>query len=102
MKTVTHLAGPPVTLMGGINRIIQRCAVCGEKLADRDRPILSIPGNEMLTAYAQGHLVRFYPEKGEGVFVSMGAISKLRAGLPEDFCLKQVEKPLLEVGGPIR
>lgn len=33
MITVSHIAGPAITIMGA-ERVIQRCSLCGEKLID--------------------------------------------------------------------
>jgi hypothetical protein len=85
-ETVTHVAGPVVTVGG---RSIQRCACCGEKLRDnlgemaplkpdgtppemhvwRERALVHIDGNSQTLA---------------GDYVEIDA-------MPEDFCLALVE-----------
>lgn len=84
--SVTHLAGPVVTIQG---RAIQRCAVCGEKLCDNLNmaALLEEDGSEPI-----------FPVWQEAAFVQMegsrtSQIGSLRRDpIPPDFCLALVEQ----------
>lgn len=76
LETVTHVAGPPV-MVG--DRIIQRCPVCGEKLADTKE-------DEDFDGWGEGSLVCIDGTRQ----VYMGEFLDMKE-LPEDFCLTLVE-----------
>jgi hypothetical protein len=65
-------SGPPVWIG---NRVIQRCACCGEKLIDAD---LSRPA---IGTYAERALIQFEPDRME-----RGVGDFLAGRLPDDFC----------------
>lgn len=90
MMTTTHLAGPVVTF-GKLDRLIQRCAVCGEKLEDL-RPscvsVMSKNGNNELPQFAEAHLIQV-TEGNPKRFLDLGDFTQVE--LPDDFCLRLVE-----------
>lgn len=77
IETATHVAGAQIALNG---RMIQRCSVCGEKLADS----------------ADKNLSRFWAE-GELVLARDGFLKSANAEflslqkVPRDFCIGLVE-----------
>lgn len=85
-NSVTHLAGPVVTIRG---RAIQRCVVCGEKLCDslNTAAPLESDGSEPI-----------FPTWQEQAFVQMEGNRTSQVGnlrhtpLPDDFCLALVEQ----------
>ena len=89
--SVTHVVGPVVAFVK-LDRVIQRCAVCGEKLEDF-RPsriaISSTDGNSRMPQFPEAHLVRV-TEGNPKSFVMLGEFVK--AELPDDFCLSLVEQ----------
>ena len=79
--TATHVAGPIVSVQ---NRVIQRCCVCGEKLADNEDR-----AEEMRDFWSDGELVRIK----DGVMYSVGRESQtIKKRLPSDFCIGLVER----------
>ena len=77
LDMATHIAGPVVRIG---NRLIQRCALCGDKLLD-----CNMVGRQLNVW-------------GEGAFVQAGRGELNYAGdflnaseLPDDFCLELVE-----------
>lgn len=76
LETATHLAGAQV-MIGG--RVIQRCSICGEKLADSEDPALQCFWNETALVQMNGDELQ---EIGD-------FLAKKR--LPRDFCLALVE-----------
>ena len=91
-ETTTHIAGPLVRFRD-IDRAIQRCAVCGEKLEDI-RPsctaVLSTRGDSSLPQFPQAHLVRVSGDEACKRFEVLGGAEVV--GLPDDFCLRLVEE----------
>jgi hypothetical protein len=91
-QSVTHVVGPYVVFRA-LDRIIQRCAICGEKLEDI-RPsrvaVVSTNGNNDLPIFPEGHLIRV-TEGNPKEFVILGDFAK--GLLPDDFCLSLVEEP---------
>ena len=84
--SVTHVAGPVVSVRG---RVIQRCAVCGEKLADsRNVAIAANPDGTPgeYATWAEAHLLEF-----EGNRQSDAGEFRGPAPLPANFCLALVE-----------
>lgn len=79
IDTATHVAGSPIKIAG---RCIQRCLVCGEKLADTYN-------SDLLRFWAEGEMVREY----NGFLRTTGKEFPLTTveHLPRDFCLKLVE-----------
>lgn len=90
--TTTHVVGPQVRF-SKLDRVIQRCAVCGEKLDDY-RPsriaIISSDGDCSLPSFAEARLLRV-TEGTPKSFVDVGDF--INDPLPDDFCLKLVEEP---------
>lgn len=74
--TTTHVAGPVVKLH---HRYIQRCCVCGEKLADNNDPDKSI-------FWSEGNLIR-----EEYRFLHSVGDFLIMKDVPSDFCLELVE-----------
>lgn len=76
--SATHVAGPAVK-MG--RRTIQRCCICGEKLADNE----------------DAERKKFWNE-GELVKIECGFLRSIKVGLlsvrkvPGDFCIRLVER----------
>ncbi len=75
--TATHVAGPAV--QAG-QRVIQRCAVCGEKLSDNGDSIL-------VGLFAEGQLVR----AEDGYFYGTDRNFLTVKRMPRDFCIALVE-----------
>ena len=90
--TVTHVVGP-VVVFSKLDRVIQRCAVCGEKIEDY-RPsriaIVSSDGNNDLPQFPECKLLRV-TEGNPKSFVVVGDF--INDPLPDDFCLALVESP---------
>lgn len=90
--SVTHVAGPVVTF-GKNDRIIQRCACCGESLLDV-RPsrvaVQSEDGDRGVGHFAERHLVHVSGQNPKH-YVDLGDF--IEKDLPEDFCLALVESP---------
>lgn len=86
MSSVTHLAGPVVSIQG---RAIQRCAVCGEKLCDNLGMVAPCEpdGSDAIFLVWQ-----------EAAFVQMEGNRTSLAGnlrtdpVPDDFCMALVER----------
>ena len=79
VETVTHVAGPYVQIG---DRVIQRCAVCGEKLADTFEP----NSDGTVAVWNEGVLVRFRKSHQKNV----GDFNNCKS-LPRDFCITLVE-----------
>lgn len=90
-NTTTHVAGPLVGFEK-LDRAIQRCAVCGEKLEDM-RPsrvmVMSTNGDNSIPRFAEAHLIRVSYGENPKSFIDLGDFRE--AELPDDFCLKLVE-----------
>ena len=92
MNSVTHVAGPVVSIRS-INRAVQRCAMCGEKLADSRGQMGCVgPDGEPpeFVHWEERHLIRVTegnPTHSEDI----GDFGDPAIDLPEDFCLSLVE-----------
>lgn len=89
--TVTHAAGPAVSFMG---RVIQRCAVCGCKLADNQNTAMPMNADgtpPVFPVWSEGALVQV--EEGNPTRYSViGEFGgKKPTPVPEDFCIALVE-----------
>ena len=85
IKTVSHLAGPSITISG---RVIQRCLICGYKLCDSLN--CAMPMN------TDGTMPRFATwEKGSFVQIEGNRSSiipeEVEGKLPDDSCIDLVE-----------
>lgn len=95
MSGTTHVAGP-VVYLERLRRIIQRCAVCGEKLEDirlDNIMVLSTPGaadNGPPSGFAERHLIEV-TDGNPRRFLDLGDFTEV-ATLPENFCLALVEE----------
>lgn len=91
MNTTTHVAGPVVGF-AKLDRVIQRCAVCGYKLEDL-RPsqiaMVSSDGHNDIPQFPEAHFVRV-TEGNPKRFEVLGEFTI--ADMPEDFCLSLVEE----------
>lgn len=76
LETATHVAGCWVKIA---NRAIQRCCVCGEKLADSADP-------NMQMLWGEGEMVR----ADNGELEQAGELLNIKK-VPKDFCLALVE-----------
>lgn len=84
--TVTHLAGPAITVGG---RVIQRCSLCGDKLCDSKNTAQPTPkdgSSPVFPTWSIGRLVRVHP--GNPTFWELLDDTDQ---LPEDTCLDLVE-----------
>ncbi len=82
--TTTHVAAPAVVVRG---RVIQRCAVCGHKLADSHNTavVVSHGRDTSFPVWGEGHLVRVDGNRTTDV----GVFGKDET--PADVCLDLVE-----------
>lgn len=95
--SVTHVAGPVVTIAG---RSIQRCACCGEKLLDNLREMAPVgPDGEpaQFLHWPEAGLVRFEDVTKEQERLQLTSRKHLgdfqgSDPLPDDFCLSLVEE----------
>ncbi len=79
LDTATHIAGVCVVVHG---RHIQRCVICGEKLADSEDPKLT-------TIWAEVEAIR----AKDGVLYRTGKdMDNMRRRLPRDLCNELVER----------
>lgn len=84
--SVTHLAGPVVTIQG---RIIQRCAVCGEKLCDSLNIAAPLEPDGSEPTFLTWQEAAFVQMEGNRTSL----VGNLRTdSVPEDFCLALVEQ----------
>lgn len=86
-ETVTHVAGPVVTIAG---RSIQRCPVCGEKLCDslgQAGPLEPDGSPPKFCHWQQKALVRV--TSGNPTQYEM--VGEFGDPMPDDFCLALVE-----------
>ncbi len=91
LMSVTHVAGP-VVRFNKLDRLIQRCAICGYKLEDLIPScvlVASINGNDELPSFEECHLIRV-TEGNPKHFEDLGNF--VTATLPDDFCLPLVER----------
>lgn len=91
-KSICHVAGPVVAIRS-INRAVQRCAMCGEKLADNKNQTGPVgPNGESpeWSHWAEAHLIRV-----EGTnpthYADVGDWRDESIPVPEDFCIDLVE-----------
>lgn len=89
--SVTHVAGPVVRIGCGCagTRIIQRCAVCGEKLCDNvntSMPLNPDGTQPEFPTWAEGNFVW---HEGNGWHL-IGPFES--EPMPEDFCIDLVEE----------
>jgi len=83
--SVTHLAGP---VIGIHQRIIQRCSVCGLKLADNANYPLNEDGTVAgLPVWEPRSFVR--QEGDPPIWTCLGMAGEV---IPDDFCLELVEE----------
>ena len=92
--STTHVAGPQIGFRK-LDRAIQRCAVCGEKLDDlrpsRIMVACTRPGDvPTIPSFPEAHLIRV-TEGNPKRFEVLGDFRT--ADLPDDFCLSLVEEP---------
>lgn len=83
---IVHVAGPVV---GIGTRIIQRCAVCGDKLADNIRVAMPLNPDGSLPSFPtwkEGDLIEFDGHR-QNVVGNFGEDGPL----PDDFCIILVE-----------
>jgi hypothetical protein len=88
--TTTHLAGPVIHFQG---RVIQRCAVCGEKLEDYHLnriAVISTCGNTEPPHFAEAHCIQV-SEGNPKRFLDLGAFTEIET-IPDDFCISLVEE----------
>ena len=83
-ETITHLAGPVVAIIG---RAIQRCAVCGQKLADSKGQMGPVgPNGEQPQFSAWPEKAMVQVESGNPTRYSViGSLDDDNC-LPDDFC----------------
>lgn len=90
MRTVTHIAGAPITLGGNYPRVIQRCSLCGEKLVD-SKGMMAPVGPDgtapSVGTWEVGRLIQV--EGGNPTRFSLLPDSEQ---LPDDSCLALVEE----------
>lgn len=79
LQTVSHVVGPFVQIG---DRVVQRCALCGEKLADTKEP----DRLGRVVVWNEGLLVRCQ----NGIMFKVGDLLN-NDELPDDFCLPLVE-----------
>lgn len=91
MNSVTHLAGAVVRIgKKPHGRVIQRCAVCGDKLCDNVNfaaPLGPDGAPAEFATWPEGHMVKVSGGRSVGQGSFAGA-----ARLPKDFCLMLVEE----------
>ena len=83
LDTTTHVAGPIIKVG---ERLIQRCLVCGEKLAD------NVDADEA-SFWDEGQLVK----AAHGDLGGMNRQFIMLRKLPRDFCIELVELQLAEL-----
>lgn len=85
--TVTHVAAHPIVLN---ERVIQRCAICGEKLLDSKNSSIPIgPDGEtpVFPVWTPGSLVEIKGTRS----LDIGSFSDESKQLPESLCINLVE-----------
>lgn len=92
-EPIIHLAGNAVTVGG---RVIQRCAICGEKLCDSVRAAVAAAAGEAaeFSVYKVGSWVKAVPRPGtEALLLRVGGTESPALGgeIPEGCCLELVE-----------
>ena len=96
INSVSHLPAGPIDIRG---RVIQRCAICGEKLVDSKRTMVPIgdagkpyptwePG-VMVRVIKEGNVSRWESVECETIEGENG--ERDRQKLPEDSCIDLVE-----------
>lgn len=86
--SVTHVAGPVVTIRS-LNRSIQRCAICGEKLRDNLNEMGPIGPDGKPPAFLHYSEAALIEIDGNRTSVVGDFLDCDR--LPDDFCLSLVE-----------
>ncbi len=87
-ETVTHLAGPVITVSG---RVLQRCCICGEKLCDNARCAMALnPDGSApeFPTWEPGQLIRVTSGNPTHYAVISYPIDNQ---LPKDSCIDLVE-----------
>jgi hypothetical protein len=85
MSTVTHLAGPAITVG---SRVIQRCCICGAKLCDSENCAMPLEPDGSIPEFPTW-------EKGRLIQVEEGNPTRYSVlpdmeKLPEDSCIDMV------------
>ena len=78
LETATHVAGPVVKID---KRCIQRCCVCGEKLADSNDP-------DLFVFWQEGEMLQ--TQEGKQFPNRVGSFLNI-SQTPDDFCIDLVE-----------
>lgn len=87
MNTVTHIAGPAITVCG---RTIQRCSLCGEKLTDSlgcASPVRPDGTVDSIGTWEVGRLVQV-----EGGNPTRYSLLPGTNCLPDDSCIELIER----------
>lgn len=82
--TTTHLAGPVVGFRS-LDRVIQRCALCGIALDDYRPSCVATSDGAPPPKFAEGNLIRIAEFEGGRHCSDLGDFTT--QPLPEDFCL---------------
>lgn len=91
LDTTTHVAGPIIKVG---ERLIQRCLVCGEKLADNvDAARMPSGRTDEASFWDEGQLVK----AAHGDLGGMNRQFIMLRKLPRDFCIELVELQLAEL-----
>lgn len=90
MVSVTHIAGPAITIHDSGDRVIQRCSLCGEKLIDSlgmAAPINPDGSAPQVCVWEVGRLIQVTPGNPTQ-YLLLPPSHKL----PDDSCLCLVER----------
>lgn len=92
--SVTHVAGP-VVFFGKADRVIQRCAVCGDMLTHIRPSRIAVLGKKEVTIddlphFGEGRLITVV-DGNPRQFTDVGGFAD-NPDLPDDFCLELVEE----------
>ena len=88
--SATHVAGPVVAFKK-LDRVLQRCVVCGYKLLDCHPSRMAVPEGQdrSLTTFGEADLIQV--EEGNPTsYIRVGKFADVDI-LPDDFCLALVE-----------
>lgn len=86
----THVAGPCISFQS-LDRVIQRCAVCGYKLIDispSKSTVCTQDEGRLVPAHTVAHLIRV---DADGLEQPKDIGNFFNVKLPDDFCLNKVE-----------